>query len=120
MSGKDFEEEAAKRVAALEKAFEVAETGHEDGFSVVRKQLLSELDTHTKRVFRSNPKTVEDELWKAAHFAKHGHIDRLNELLARRGAKVTYERDRDTSWTALFFAARHGHLPCVGARAGKG
>ena len=113
VSGKDFEDQAAKRLDHLKTAFDNEELAHERAFSVVRKQLLSELDTNTKAVLRANPKTVEDELWKAAHFAKTGNAERLEELLARRGAKVTMERDRDTSWTPLFFASREGNYECV-------
>ena len=113
VAGVDFEEKAAKKIAANRAAFERREEELENGFSVERKHLLSLLDSNVKRVLRSNPKTVEDELWKAAHFAKHGRSDRLEELLARRGHKVTTERDRDTSWTPIFFAARGGHLECV-------
>jgi len=114
VSGVDFETRATRRIAATNKVFDAKEEAREAEFGEVKKTLLSELDMGTKQVLRANPRTVEDEMWKCAHFAKHGMALRLEELFARRdGPTLCAERDRDTAWTPLFFAARHGHFACV-------
>ena len=113
VSGVDFEAAARRRLRRVDDDFRSTEAAKDDAFAAVKVKLLGDLDSGVKRVLRSNPRTVEDELWKAAHFAKHGRAADLKMLLDARGDRCVHERDRDTAWTPLFFAARHGHLACV-------
>ena len=57
---------------------------------------------------RTNAKTVEDEVWKACHHAAVGDLGALADLLSRRAAAVVDERDADSSWPPLHFAAKGG------------
>lgn len=71
------------------------------------------MDTAVKMVLRSNLRTVDKEVWKASHFSACGNAENLKELLQRRGRNAANERDRDTSWPPLFFAARSGSVECT-------
>lgn len=71
------------------------------------------MDTAVKMVMRSNLRTVDKEVWKASHLSACGNAEKLRELLQRRGKNAAEERDRDTAWPPLFFAARSGSIECA-------
>lgn len=71
------------------------------------------MDTAVKTLMRTNPRSVDEEVWKAAHLAACGDAKKLDALLRRRGKQVAEEKDKDTSWPPLFFAARSGSAACA-------
>jgi tetratricopeptide (TPR) repeat protein len=113
VSGKAFERAAADEATELDEAFAKKQHAKTTAFRKTRTKLANAVDAGVKRTYRANPRTVDDEVWKAAHYAKHGDVDQLAYMLDLHGHAEVHRRDPDSAWTPLFFAARGGHAACV-------
>ena len=113
VSGVQFEAAEADASRRFNHDFEAKQRAKEQAFHKTRTKLANQVDEGVKRVYRANPRTVDDEMWRAAHYAKHGDATKLGYMLDLHGESEVHRRDPDSAWTPLFFAAQGGHAACV-------
>lgn len=113
VSGTRFEEKAKEELDSLQAEELEAEIEDERAYDQRMRTVRLEMDAAVDASRRSNRKSVDEKVWKAAHFSASGNVEKLEELLKRRGTEAAEERDGDTSWTPLFFAAQSGNIECA-------
>ena len=111
--GRDFERDAKKELENLDIVERQREKEDRIAYEKELKRVRRSMDVAVKCALRAHPSTMEEEVWKASHLAATGDALKLKDLLVRRGRRAADERDRDTSWPPLFFAARAGRADCA-------
>lgn len=112
VAGVAFEEAAKSNLKALDDEEAKALDANARSYRSEMMRVRRDMDAAVHAARRARPTTSDDEVWKACHLAGAGQFDKLRDLLSRRDGAV-HERDRDSSWTPLFFAARSGHAECA-------
>ena len=94
VSGVQFEAAEADASRRFNHDFEAKQSAKAAAFHKTRTKLANAVDEGVKRVYRANLRTVDDEMWRAAHYAKHGDATKLGYMLDLHGESEVHRREK--------------------------